>query len=345
MRLREPLNGFNLASGHAMFHIAFLIGSFIAIEVNFQGGREELAHEAQRLIVIVRLAHAYVAATQILQATVLDGRGCEILGTVLRCSQVFIYQGTILYEQYKMLKFGGRMGELEGEGGQRAYICYEWLLMEISAFYLYMLAAIVFLAYIQIRGALGKTDRKLNAERWKFDALDYYDLDIDWFAFIFVMAFVHCYGIYEILFGTLPTASEERIQGEYVGLFVLGVLLFCRVIQMIFLSQLRGQDHKIKDHGHIVWIFNIVVYVFLLAAMCFVTQPSSFVKSQLAIDILMFGMQYLYYVVQKEVEKHALAKEVADEEDKGSKFRDSQTILGGLALRARSKQAVKVEEG
>ena len=59
----------------------------------------------------------------------------------------------------------------------------------------------------------------------------------------------------------------------------------------------------------------------------------------------MFGMQYLYYVVQKEVEKNALAKEVADEEDRGSKFRDSQSILGGLALRARSKQAVKVEEG
>ena len=66
MRLREPLNGFNLASGHAMFHIAFLIGSFIAIEVNFKGDHKEFTYEAQRLICIVRLAHAYVAATQLL---------------------------------------------------------------------------------------------------------------------------------------------------------------------------------------------------------------------------------------------------------------------------------------
>lgn len=66
MRLREPLNGFNLASGHAMFHVAFLIGSFIAIQIDFQGGHLDLANEAQRLIVVVRVAHAYVAATQIL---------------------------------------------------------------------------------------------------------------------------------------------------------------------------------------------------------------------------------------------------------------------------------------
>lgn len=214
-----------------------------------------------------------------------------------------------------MLKFGARIGELQGEGQEQAYICYEWLLMEICAFYLYMLAAIVFLTYIQIRGTLGKTDRKLNSDRWKFDALDYYDLDIDWFAFIFVMSFVHCYGIYEIVWNTLDKTSEERLNGEYVGLCVLSVLLFCRVIQMIFLSQLRGQDHKIKDHGHIVWIFNIVVYVFLLATMCFVSAPSSFVKSQLAIDILMFSMQYLYYVVQKELDRKSdLEKELQHED-------------------------------
>jgi hypothetical protein len=209
-----------------------------------------------------------------------------------------------------------------------------------------MLAAIVFLAYIQIRGALGKTDRRLNSERWKFDALDYYDLDIDWFAFIFVMGFVHSYGIYEIVFNTLAsTSSEQRINGEYVGLCVLGVLLFCRIIQMIFLSQLRGQDHKIKDHGHIVWIFNIVVYVVLLAAMCFVTPPSSFVKSQLAIDILMFSMQYVYYVLQKELDKKRDLEKQLQDEDAGNKVRDSHTILAGLALSARSRQARKTEEG
>jgi len=34
MRLRQPLNGFKLARGHWIFHIAFMVGSFIAIEID-----------------------------------------------------------------------------------------------------------------------------------------------------------------------------------------------------------------------------------------------------------------------------------------------------------------------
>ena len=30
MRLREPLRGYKLSSGHFMFHVAYLVGSYIA---------------------------------------------------------------------------------------------------------------------------------------------------------------------------------------------------------------------------------------------------------------------------------------------------------------------------
>ncbi len=32
MRLREPFQGYKLSSGHPMFHLAYLIGSFIAVK-------------------------------------------------------------------------------------------------------------------------------------------------------------------------------------------------------------------------------------------------------------------------------------------------------------------------
>ena len=32
MRLREPFQGYKLSSGHPMFHIAYLMGSFIAVK-------------------------------------------------------------------------------------------------------------------------------------------------------------------------------------------------------------------------------------------------------------------------------------------------------------------------
>jgi len=33
MRLREPFNGYRLSSGHFQFHMAFLLGSRIAIKI------------------------------------------------------------------------------------------------------------------------------------------------------------------------------------------------------------------------------------------------------------------------------------------------------------------------
>lgn len=33
MRLREPFQGYKLSSGHFMFHMAYLVGSYIAVNV------------------------------------------------------------------------------------------------------------------------------------------------------------------------------------------------------------------------------------------------------------------------------------------------------------------------
>lgn len=37
MRLREPFQGYKLSSGHPMFHIAYLIGCFIAVSYVLDG--------------------------------------------------------------------------------------------------------------------------------------------------------------------------------------------------------------------------------------------------------------------------------------------------------------------
>jgi hypothetical protein len=33
MRLREPFQGYKLSSGHFMFHMAYLVGSYIAVNI------------------------------------------------------------------------------------------------------------------------------------------------------------------------------------------------------------------------------------------------------------------------------------------------------------------------
>lgn len=67
--------------------------------------------------------------------------------------------------------------------------------MEINGYYLYIFSAVIFLFYIQIRGIFGKNEQKHKTQRYKKDALEYYDLDIDWFAFNFVMLSLHLYSI------------------------------------------------------------------------------------------------------------------------------------------------------
>jgi len=68
-------------------------------------------------------------------------------------------------------------------------------MMEISMYYLQIFNASIFLLYIQFRGVWGSKDEKANELRYKSDAIEYYELDIDWFSFQFVLLFVHVFGL------------------------------------------------------------------------------------------------------------------------------------------------------
>jgi len=58
-----------MASGHAMFHIAFFFGSLIAIK-EVKMGKDEIKDlrddmDITQLIVLVRIVHLFVASTQL----------------------------------------------------------------------------------------------------------------------------------------------------------------------------------------------------------------------------------------------------------------------------------------
>lgn len=58
-----------------------------------------------------------------------------------------------------------------------------FLFIEVIVFYALVLTVMIFLIYIQIRGVLGKKIYEANTNRFKFDAIDYYKIDIDWLSF------------------------------------------------------------------------------------------------------------------------------------------------------------------
>lgn len=56
MRLREPFQGYKLSSGHFMFHMAYLIGSQIAVRVVLKDGTE-IGENAAAVLLQLNLAH------------------------------------------------------------------------------------------------------------------------------------------------------------------------------------------------------------------------------------------------------------------------------------------------
>jgi hypothetical protein len=89
--------------------------------------------------------------------------------------------GTILFIQFNISN--SLISDWHMIGRQQALF---WLTIETCTLYLYVVSAAVYLAYISIRGLLGLTTQESKRERYKYDAIEYYKLDMDWFAFIFV---------------------------------------------------------------------------------------------------------------------------------------------------------------
>ena len=88
----------------------------------------------------------------------------------------------ILYAQFNV---NNSIGNDWSHPGRRSALI--WLLIEIIASYSYILSAMLLLVCISLKGIF-KNDQQYNQkDRYKFDALEYYNVDVDWFAFIIIM--------------------------------------------------------------------------------------------------------------------------------------------------------------
>jgi hypothetical protein len=61
-----------------------------------------------------------------------------------------------------------------------------WLTVEVLSLYLYIMSAMVFLFRVQIKGLTWQTLPEHKKDRYKYDAIEYYKQEMDWFAFNFI---------------------------------------------------------------------------------------------------------------------------------------------------------------
>ena len=95
MRLREPFQGYKLSSGHFMFHMAYLVGSYIAVNVVLTDPYKD-NEDAEDVLVQLNLAHIL---TPIFTGLSLIANEYEyhVLEKIFDTISIFQYQGTIFY--------------------------------------------------------------------------------------------------------------------------------------------------------------------------------------------------------------------------------------------------------
>ena len=99
---------------------------------------------------------------------------------ILRVLEVFVYYSVFLYLQFKMTQYN-YSNQSEYNKNHVAFIYF--MLLEIITYYTQVFSMVIYLSYIMIRGMLGLKNYAANKCRYKFDALEYYKIDVTWLSF------------------------------------------------------------------------------------------------------------------------------------------------------------------
>ena len=138
---------------------------------------DEKVDKVEMIVMVIRAMHGFLIASHLLRVT-MDSDENNLIIRLFRVLEIFFYIGTILYQQFYILLYPSTKCE-----DKYVFFVKSWMLLELFIFYSLVVNASAFLAYIQCRGAFGNKNWDENKNRFKFDALDYYEIDIEWCSF------------------------------------------------------------------------------------------------------------------------------------------------------------------
>ena len=143
MRLREPFQGYKLSSGHFMFHMAYLVGSQIAVKCVLHEDALDSNPGSESVLFQLNLAHFFTPLLNLL-SLISSHYECHVLEKIFDTISIFQYQGTIFYAQFFQMTSRPSC-KLKGIN--------TWFIIEILSFYGYILSAMVFIFCCQIKSS------------------------------------------------------------------------------------------------------------------------------------------------------------------------------------------------
>ena len=202
MRLREPFSGYKLSSGHFMFHMAFLLGSYYAD--NYVINPSNNGPGAKDVLFQLNLAHILVPVFTFC-SIICNYTEWQVLEKVFDIVSIFQYQATIFYAQFYQMNC--KTNKLEGLN--------LWFIIEILSFYGYIMSAIWFIFESRIKSSLGWSNKQNVKDRYKYDFINYHRKDLDWLAFVTILCMVNIALVtmeHTVLETYVPTNKENDVR-------------------------------------------------------------------------------------------------------------------------------------
>lgn len=216
-----------------------------------------------------------------------EGEENDLLHMLMKAIEIWGYLMFCCYLQfYLMIQTEDDRQEISNESLKVQYINY-WILVEVLVFYGRIFNSVIFLFYIQLRGQFGFKDDEENEDRFKYDALDYYEVDINWTSYQTVPIMLMTNFLWRV---DVQADLTINLHAKYM----ISVLIGQRLVQFFIMSPFRRQDHFIEKHESIKWVALAIME--LCALQLFFMQSAISPASPLFVfDLCLLILQYFYH--------------------------------------------------
>lgn len=124
------------------------------------------------------------------------------------------------------------------------------------AMYLYIASACIFLFMISFVGLLGNGKKMdIKGDRYKYDAVEYYKTDLDWFALIFIGFAMDSMVIALVLTGVYGSDDEANVKkGRLNDQHLNYITISLRIWQLCTMRNIKDYYRNLIHYNTFIWI-------------------------------------------------------------------------------------------
>ena len=289
MRLREPFAGYMLSSGHFMFHMAFLMGSYIAHNWILKG--QEITDDQYKVLFQLNCAHFLTPISNFV-SMMATAKGWNVTSKLFDTFSIFQYQVTIFYAQYTQINSPSAV-KLQGMN--------IWFIIEILSFYGYISSAMFYVMTHQILSIFGKA--KELEERKNHDFIKYHRKDLDWLAFVWILLTVNIGLI--LLDSYILDLTYSSQEGKPLKSLMMQ-LLVNHLLQFIFLREFYDKNHRVQTKHKWVWVVHALNYPYIcyvyFTGDAFEKDKSTARRMWIPLDIILTVLIVFYQIYYRYME-------------------------------------------